>query len=256
MSSLRACGSARGRRLRSPAPTWLPTAGCAVLAVLLGSRARAELPGGSAKEALQVLERLTRTTALEATFHEEKHLAMLVAPLASDGRLYFLAPDHLRREVTGPSPSTLIVDGATVHLVDDQGPQSFSLDQVPAVGLVVGSVLKILSGDVGGLSDTYDLGASTDKGGVWTLRLRPKSAPLKLLIDRIVATGRGVSIARLSVREVGGDETVITFGAVNSSRVFSAAEQRRLFSVPGTSGGAGAGEEGLGGSRPEKVRVR
>jgi outer membrane lipoprotein-sorting protein len=169
---------------------------------------------------------------MEAHFREEKRIALLRAPLVSEGQLYFLAPDRLARHVTSPSPSVMVVTGTSVSFQDAAGhTEALSLDQNPVVRLFVDSFLKILAGDAAALRRLYGMTATSGPTGVWTLQLKPTVAPLNRLIDEIDLSGRGAIMDRLRVLEVGGDETVTLFTRVDVHRRFGAEEERRLFTA-------------------------
>jgi Outer membrane lipoprotein carrier protein LolA-like len=169
---------------------------------------------------------------MEAHFREEKRIALLRVPLISEGQLYFLAPDRLARHVTSPSHSTLVVTSTSVLFQDSaHRTEEVSLDQNPVVRLFVDSFLKILAGDALALRRIYDMTVTSVPGGAWILRLKPAAPPLSRLIDEIDLSGRGPIMDRLRVLEVGGDETVTRFTAVDIHRRFGAEEERRLFTA-------------------------
>ena len=47
--------------------------------------------------------------SVSANFSQEKHLQILIKPLVSKGRFYFLAPDSVRWEYTSPVKSILLM---------------------------------------------------------------------------------------------------------------------------------------------------
>jgi len=159
-------------------------------------------------------------------------MAILRAPLINEGQIYFLAPDRLARRVTSPAPSVMVVTGTTVSFQDSaHRTEALSLDQNPVVREFVDSFLKILAGDAAALNRIYGMAATSGSDGTWTLRLKPKAPPLSRLIDEVELNGRGAILDRLRVHEVGGDETVTVFTAVNLQRRFGAEEARRLFTI-------------------------
>src|ERR1700748_2832563 len=50
-------------------------------------------------------------TSLQANFREERHMAILKDPVVNQGKIWFTPPDKIRREITGNSPSTTVIDG-------------------------------------------------------------------------------------------------------------------------------------------------
>jgi hypothetical protein len=61
----------------------------------------------------------------------------------------------------------------------------------------------------------------------WTLRLRPRVAPMTQVIERVEITGRDVVLETMTVVEVGGDETITTFSEVDAHRRFTPEELTR-----------------------------
>jgi hypothetical protein len=218
-------GSANARRLTLAIV-------CALAPVARGTAA-AE-PSTTPSDRLRLVDELLASfrsvAGMEAHFREEKRLALLRAPLISEGQLYFLAPDRLARHVTGPWPSVMVITGSAVSFQDAaHRTQALSLDQNPVVRLFVDSFLKILAGDAAALSRIYDMSATSGPGGAWALQLKPKAPPLSQLVAEVDLRGRGAIMDRLRVLEVGGDETLTMFTAVDIHRRFDPEEQRRLF---------------------------
>ncbi|MCB1778144.1 MAG: outer membrane lipoprotein carrier protein LolA, partial [Candidatus Competibacteraceae bacterium] len=59
----------------------------------------------------QVMAALAAVPSVEATFREEKTLAMLQEPLVTHGILYYRAPAYLRKQTLEPQPEDLQADG-------------------------------------------------------------------------------------------------------------------------------------------------
>src|SRR5690606_32504920 len=138
---------------------------------------------------------------------------------------------RLARHTTRPAPSVVVIDGAAIRLADGAGREEISLDKSPAVRLFVDSFVKIFAGDREALAAMYTMDLKAE-GQRWTLRLKPRVAPLDRVIERVEITGEGVVIATMRVVEIGGDEALTTFSAVDTRRSFSAKEQAALFSLP------------------------
>jgi len=206
-----------------------------------------------AKEPVSLAALLARFRALpglEARFHEVKKLALLKAPLVSEGTIHYAPPDRLARQTTRPAFSTLIVDAQQVRFgdaegsqsiplegnpvvrlfVDAEGSQSIPLEGNPVVRLFVDAFLKVLAGDRGALERIFAIELRASGRG-WAMTLSPRLAPMTEVIERIVLEGRGAVIARLVVREKDGDETVTTYSSVDVERRYTAEEKARLFGV-------------------------
>lgn len=182
----------------------------------------------------QLLGQFAGMSGLQATFREEKRMALLAAPLVNEGTIYFVPngkKSRLARHTAKPAPSVVVIDGSALKLADDAGREEISLDKSPAVRLFVDSFVRIFAGDREALAAMYAMELKAD-GQRWTLRLKPKLAPLDKLIERVEIAGEGVVIATMRVVEIGGDEAVTTFSAVDARRKFTAEEQATLFSLP------------------------
>jgi outer membrane lipoprotein-sorting protein len=203
----------------------------ALAAVALAGAAPAAQP--EAKEPTSLEELLARFRALpglEARFHEVKKLALLKAPLISEGTVHFAPPDRLARHTTRPAASALVVDAQQVRFGDAEGSQSIPLEGNPVVRLFVDAFLKVLAGDRGALERMFSIELQAAAGG-WAMALQPRVAPMTEVIERIVFEGRGAVMSRMVIREKGGDETVTTFSAVDVERRYTTEEQARVFSV-------------------------
>ncbi len=76
------------------------------------------------------------------------------------------------------------------------------------------------------------LPAGADGAPRWSLRLRPRVAPMTQVIERIEIEGHEVVLETMRIVEVGGDETLTTFSAVDPQRRFTDQELAALFSLP------------------------
>ena len=182
----------------------------------------------------QLLGQFAGMSGLQASFREEKRMALLAAPLVNEGTIYFVPngkKPRLARHTAKPARSVVVIDGSALKLADDAGREEIALDKSPAVRLFVDSFVKIFAGDREALATMYAMDLQAE-GQRWTLKLKPKLAPLDKLIERVEIAGDGVVIATMRVVEVGGDEAVTTFSAVDAQRKFSAEELGSLFSLP------------------------
>lgn len=181
-----------------------------------------------------LLGRFSRMSGLQAKFREEKRMALLAAPLVNEGVIYFIpgsGKPKLARHTTLPAPSVVLIEGSALRLADGASREEIALDRNPPVRLFVDSFVKIFAGDREALAAMYAMELAAE-GEKWTLRLKPKVAPIDKLIDRIEITGEGLVIATMRVVEIGGDETLTTFSAVDSQRRFTPEELAALFSLP------------------------
>jgi len=199
----------------------------AALAVLCAASARAA-PAPVTLDGLLVQFRAI--PGLSAHFREEKKLAILSAPLLSEGTVHFAPPGRLARHTTAPAPSTLLIDGDRLTFGDGKESESIPLEGNPVVRLFVDSFLKLLVGDKAALERIFAIELRARTGG-WELRLKPKVAPMTQVLDSIVIQGSGVVLSKMTISELTSDETVTVFDQVDPSRRYSAEELARVFSL-------------------------
>lgn len=180
-----------------------------------------------------LLAKFAGMSGLSAKFREEKRMALLAAPLVNEGVLYFAPKGRLARHITAPAPATVLIDEGTLRYADAGGSETLALDSNPVLRLFIDSFVKIFAGDREALNRMYTLELAAGAGDRWTLRLRPRVAPITQIIERIEITGHDVTLETMRVIEIGGDETVTTFTEVDPARRFTADELKSLFRLPG-----------------------
>jgi hypothetical protein len=187
-------------------------------------------------DARTLLRALASVEGLEARFVEHKKLALLRAPLRSEGRLYFMRPGHLARIVDSPATSVVRIGPDSLEVEDGAGTQQFDLRSRPDIKMFVESFVHVVAGNHEALASTYELGFEAPKGpdGTWLLTLEPARKPLSDLVERLEIRGRGYEVATIRVLETRGDFTEITLESVDPRRRFSAEDRRRLFGLKTT----------------------
>ncbi len=187
--------------------------------------------GGRAPDLDSLLRSFRGLPGLSARFREEKHVALLAAPLRSEGEIHFAPPGRLLRRVTTPSPSVaLIADGRLTFASEGQR-QQFDLAGQPLVAGFVDSFRHVLAGDRRALEASYRIAYERRDDGSWVLTLRPRGAPLDQFLREMTFEGRGVRVTRMRMVEVSGDETRTEFFDVDTSKRWSPDEVRRVFRV-------------------------
>jgi len=165
---------------------------------------------------------------LEAHFREEKHIALLAAPLVNEGTIHFVPPARLLRQTERPSRSMVRIERDRLFASDAESESQLDLSEAPAVRVFVQSFLWLLSGNRAELERAYDLRFEAE-GQRWQLVLRPRAAPLTRMIREIRASGTGIVLHRLVVLETSGDSSNTEFSAVNTNRRHTPSELQRLF---------------------------
>ena len=174
--------------------------------------------------------RVARLPGVEARFQEERRVALLRAPLQSEGEVFFVPPDRLARRTDRPIPSLLLVDGDRLWFGDAEHHASVDLDANPVLRPLLEGVRTVLAGDLDALRRNYDLEfIPREATGGWCLRLKPKLELLARVLARIEVHGVDVRLSEVRVTETRGDETLTRFSEVDTHRHFSADELSRLF---------------------------
>lgn len=182
-----------------------------------------------------LLARFAAMPGLEARFHEEKNIALLEAPLVSEGSLHFAPPGMLLRQIRSPAPSTVLISEGQLRFSDGRRSGQVDLSANPTVRHFVESFVLLLAGDEVALTMLYDITISQHDPGdseSWELVLVPRPQSMRRVLRDVRLRGSGVVLQEMHVREVSGDETVTTFSDVNPARSYTEAERARLFRVP------------------------
>lgn len=210
-------------------------AAVAAVALAAASTAAAAAPA-KAIDLDALMNQFARSPGLSARFREEKHIALLDAPVVNEGTIHFKPPGRFARHTEKPLASTLLIDGGKLQFGDGEGgQQSLELGQNPVAKLFVDSFVMIISGDRKGLERVFALTLTQPAGGApgaWRLVLTPRVAPMDKVIKTITLGGAGLALRDLEVRESSGDWSRTTFSDVDVNHRFSPAEEARVFRVP------------------------
>lgn len=214
---------------------------CVLVAFSLGGgAAQATIPdrasAGTSNPALpaglkQLLDKFKAMSGLSADFKEEKHIALLAAPLYSSGTVYFHPPHSLARIVTQPQASHLVLTGKRIVVKDKDGRHEVDMSDKPALQGLINSLLHVLSGNEESLVSAYKIHFVDAGKGTWSLTLTPKSRSVRGMIKSFTLAGEALKLSELRVKEASGDETITRFSNVNEKRQFTRDEIRRLFEI-------------------------
>lgn len=178
-----------------------------------------------------LLARFRGMEGLSARFDEEKSVALLAAPLHSEGEIHFAPGANgeslLVRNVTAPTTSSALIANGRLVMVSGGRRQEIDLSGNPVVSGFVDSFRHVLAGDRAALERAYRVRLTTDDDG-WHLELRPRGAPLDQFLAKLVMHGEGREVRRMEMHEVSGDVTRTTFHHVRYRR-WTAAEKQRVF---------------------------
>lgn len=204
----------------------------ALLAPALPGAASAEPPAASPNTLDGLLARCAHSPGLLAQFTEEKQIALLAAPLRSEGTVHF-APDRgLARHVRKPAPQSVLVTDRDLAFWDGKQVKRMSLASSPTLETFARAFAMILTANRAELEKSFALDFQPSGADGYTLRLAPTGAELKKMLAGITVTGHGLTVESLVVREANGDVSTTRFTSVDPRKTYTAAEADRLFRVP------------------------
>ena len=213
---------------------WVPNAGAQTRHRDAGARPPLAAPAPPPAPALTLdalMARFAALPGLSARFHEEKRMALLAVPLRSEGTLDYAPPSRLLRRTTAPNASFVLIRGGQLEFGDARRREHIDLEAIPAARQFVDSFLGLVVGDRRALERAYEMdfrAAPTAPDG-WEISLRPRLSATRQIIERIVLSGVGVTLDRMTLRETNGDETLTTFSDVDPRRRYSPGEVSALF---------------------------
>lgn len=174
---------------------------------------------------------LARSPGLFAHFHEEKQIALLVAPLKSDGTIHFDRKRGLARHTLTPQKQSLLLSGGTLTIWDGTKTEAVSLQSSAPLRALAESFSLLLAADRAGLEKSFTLAFKADGRG-WHLALVPSSPDLRKLVTQVSVDGEGLTPKTLVVREASGDESTTTLSDVDLEKRYTDREASALFKAP------------------------
>ena len=202
------------------------------------SHAKGAAKDSSKDEAMMtaLLARFAKAPGIFARYQEEKHIALLQAPLVNEGTIHFAPPGRLARHTTKPIASSLVVDDKKVTFGGAEGSESMDLGTNPVARAFVDSFVMLLAGNRPGLERYFTIKFAAVRGpkataDAWHLVLVPRTSPMDKVIKEMTVDGNGLAIKEMVVRESSGDWTRSVFTDVDTDHPYDAAEQARVFRV-------------------------
>ena len=180
-----------------------------VTRVIGGGLSHAE-PVADAFTLEQVVTLLKEQREPVVSFEEETYSSMLTRPLGVRGRLRFLPPATLEKEVLEPYRERYRIEGDQVTFESERKhlKQTISLEAYPALRSFVEAFRASMAGDAVRLKQTYETRVDGDQRS-WTVRLRPHDPMSQSMIDHILLSGAEGRIATITVWGTDGDHSVM-----------------------------------------------
>ncbi len=150
---------------------------------------------------------------LSSDFSQERHLAMMKAPLTSIGRFAYERPDHLYWEIVKPSPMGFAVRGDKGRRWggDSGVSETLEINQEPMIRAIIDQVFAWTRADFPWLEKRYRITVAEETAH--TLILAPLSFQEKNFLDHITVTFSEdwTHVRQVELHEKGGDFTRLRF---------------------------------------------
>jgi outer membrane lipoprotein-sorting protein len=166
----------------------------------------------SEKEVNELLSRLAESrgnSAMQASFREERRLALMEKPVIESGTVSFLPPDKFRRQVNGGSLT--VCDGETLWLFYPQfgEAEKYALSSNRPLRESVSAMTSGIG--LQNLEKNYNVQGWRNADG-YRVKLTPKSSSLRKAVAEVqIEISDRLFAKRLNVVSAEGDHTVITF---------------------------------------------
>ena len=204
----------------------------AVATLALPTNARAAPPASPSAPLDVLFSAVAKSPGLFARFHEEKQIALLIAPLKSDGTVHFDRQKGLARHTLTPSKKSILLSGGTLTVWDGTKTEVIALSSQPGLRAFAEAFTMFLAADRAGLEKTFKLDFTGDPHAAWKLKLTPLSPQMKKMVTELEVTGQATTLTVLRVVEASGDIGTTTFSDVDSSKQYTPAEAAQVFKVP------------------------
>ena len=142
-----------------------------------------------------------------ATFVEIKTLALLKAPLVSEGTLRYEPPGKLTMVTRTPKAESMVIDGDTLtRQAADGRAGRIQLADYPEVAGIVEGIRGSLGGNRMLLEQYYSLQVSGSASD-WRMRLTPKESRVGRFIQHIDVSGKAHTILAIDILQADGDSS-------------------------------------------------
>lgn len=210
-------------------------AACCALAPLAAAETpapSAALAPASSAELDTLFSALGKSPGLSAKFREQKRIALLAAPLKSEGTVHFDRAHGLAKHGRTPSPKSVLLTPTSLSMWDGKKVENVSLATAPGLKAFADGFRMILAADRAGLEKTFEMQFFGDANAKWQLRLTPRDAGLKKAVSSIELAGSKLELSSLTVKETNGDVTATEFFELDTAKKYSEAEAKNVFRVP------------------------
>ncbi|MDD1791876.1 outer membrane lipoprotein carrier protein LolA [Enterovibrio sp. ZSDZ42] len=193
-----------------------------LIAVMLSLPAKAfDLP--------ELQQQLSLSPVVRGDFIQVREIALLDMPLQSQGQFLLSEKHGLLWEQQTPFPVSLTLAGETLRQrIPGQPETVVHANENPMAFYFSEMFLSLFHADTHVLKEQFNLSLTGDKNQ-WQLTLIPNAAPLTQVFKNIVLSG-GDNIETLSLHELRGDKTTLTFSDIQHMPTVLSDEERLAFS--------------------------
>ncbi len=172
--------------------------------------------GADPLDLTQLMQTLGKVKAGEATFTEQRQVAMLEQTLQSSGKLSFEAPDIFVRETLKPRPERIAINGNTLTLSQGTRVRTMALDSAPEAAVIVEAIRGTLTGNKTALERHFNTRV-TGTNQLWFLELVPREARLRSQVSSVRVAGQQGVVREVLVSMPDGDRSVMSIDPMVAS---------------------------------------
>ena len=165
--------------------------------------------GADAPDLAWLMQTLAKVKAGEATFTEQRHVAMLEQTLQSSGKLSFEAPDVFVRETLKPRRERIAIVGNTLTMSQGERTRTMALDSAPEAAVIVEAIRGTLTGNRAVLERNFTTSVS-GSAQLWFLELVPREARLRSQVASVRVAGQQGMVREVLVSMPDGDRSVMS----------------------------------------------
>ena len=155
----------------------------------------------------EVMAKLSEISSSQANFKETKTIAFLNKPLLSEGRLSYVAPDHILKETLKPHHEKFEIKGDFLQVSKANGEtHEINLQNYPAIKAFAEAYRSVLAGNLKQLEQFYEINFSGEIRH-WIIVLVPKDDEMSEHIEKLVVEGHAGTVTKMITVETSGDNT-------------------------------------------------
>jgi outer membrane lipoprotein-sorting protein len=159
------------------------------------------------------------TPYLQASFREERHLAALKEPDVKQGKIWFVPPDKIRREITGAQPSTTVINGDQmwIYYPKFNDVEKYDISKRPELR---DSVQAITAGlNFQKVRSLYNVTASSEGDG-YRINLVPRTGAAKKVVKALTLTLDADLIPRrVDFESPRGEQVTVSYSNVRREEI-------------------------------------